>query len=216
MPEAKTDPAPAAPAPAKSGNKLILMVGLGLLLAAGGAGGAWFALGGKNKSHDPEAKVEEKKPAKKPLFTTLEPFTVNLQDPRGERFAQIGVTLQFEDPEIEMTLKDRLPAVRNAILLLISSKQIEELLSTQGKQQLAQQIRFQAARAMGVAVAEPVAAAPAAAASAPAAAPLPSDPSVAPAIAAAAPVVVAAAPAAKVATVENPIRDVLFSQFIVQ
>lgn len=215
MPEAKTDPAPAAPAPAKSGNKLILIVGLGVLLAAGGAGGAWFALGGQNKGGN-EAKVEEKKPAKKPLFTTLEPFTVNLQDPRGERFAQIGVTLQFEDPEVEMTLKDRLPAVRNAILLLISSKQIDDLLSTAGKQQLAQQIRFQAARAMGVAVAEPVAAAPAPAASAPAAVPLPSDPSVAPAITAAAPVVVAAAPAAKVATVENPIRDVLFSQFIVQ
>ena len=214
MPEAKTDPAPAAPAPAKSGNKLIPMIGLGLLLAAGGAGGAWFALGGKDKGGH-EAKVEEKKPARKPLFTTLEPFTVNLQDPRGERFAQIGVTLQFEEPEVEMALKDRLPAVRNAILLLISSKQIDELLSTQGKQLLAQQIRFQAARAMGVAVAEPVAAAPAAAASAPLAAPLPSDPSV-PAIAAAAPVVVAAAPAPKVATVENPIREVLFSQFIVQ
>ena len=205
MPEAKTDPAPAAPAPAKSGNKLILMVGLGLLLAAGGAGGAWFALGGKDKGH--EAKAEEKKPARKPLFTTLEPFTVNLQDPRGERFAQIGVTLQFEDPEVEVTLKDRLPAVRNAILLLISSKQIDDLLSTQGKQQLAQQIRFQAARAMGVAVAEPTAAAPAPAPAASAVVALPSDPSVAPAI---------PAPAAKVATVENPIREVLFSQFIVQ
>ena len=219
MPEAKTDPAPAAPAPAKSGNKLILIVGLGVLLAAGGAGGAWFALGGQNKGGN-EAKVEEKKPAKKPLFTTLEPFTVNLQDPRGERFAQIGVTLQFEDPEVEMTLKDRLPAVRNAILLLISSKQIDDLLSTAGKQQLAQQIRFQAARAMGVAVSEPVAAAPAPAVPASAAAPLPSDPSVSQAVPAAtlaaAPVVVAAAPAAKVATVENPIRDVLFSQFIVQ
>lgn len=211
MPEAKTDPAPAAPAPAKSGNKLILMVGLGLLLAAGGAGGAWLALGGKDKGH--EAKVEEKKPAKKPLFTTLEPFTVNLQDPRGERFAQIGVTLQFEDPEVEVTLKDRLPAVRNAILLLISSKQIDDLLSTQGKQHLAQQIRVQAARAMGVAVADAIAAAPAPAASAVVA--LPSDPSVAPA-AVPAPVVVAAAPAAKAVTVENPIREVLFSQFIVQ
>ena len=73
MPEAKTDPAPAASAPAKSGNKLILMVGLGLLLATGGAGGAWFALGGKSKGHDAEAKVEEKKPAKKPARTRRAP-----------------------------------------------------------------------------------------------------------------------------------------------
>ena len=162
------------PAPKKKFAKLILLVLGGVLLAAGGAGGAWFALGGRPAAaaHAPEPEAP-----KKPLFTTLEPFTVNLHDPRGERFAQVGVTLQFDDPDMEATIKDRLPAVRNNILMLISSKQMEELLTVEGKQALADQIRTQAGRALGV---EPKAV------------------------------------GKDGKPVENPIRQILFSQFIVQ
>ncbi|TFZ08340.1 flagellar basal body-associated FliL family protein [Ramlibacter humi] len=136
----------------KSGKKMIVIAIVALLAAGGGGGGAWFFLG--HKAEAGEEHAEKPKKASKPLFTTLEPFTVNLQDPRGERFAQIGITLQFEDPKLEAELKDRLPAVRNEILLLISSKQIEELLSTEGKQKLAEEIRLRSARAIGIDVAE--------------------------------------------------------------
>jgi hypothetical protein len=54
-----------------------------------------------------------------------------------------------------MKIKDRLPAVRNEILLLISSKEIDDLLTTEGKQKLAQEIRVRTARSLGVEVAEP-------------------------------------------------------------
>lgn len=136
-------------APPKSSKTLVIALAAALVVVlAGGGVGAWLLLG----------RTAEAAPAKKhastPLFTTLEPFTVNLQDPRGERFAQIGVTLQFEDPAIEKQIKDRLPAVRNEILLLISSKQIDDLLSSEGKRKLADEIRVRSARAMGVAVAD--------------------------------------------------------------
>lgn len=164
--------------PKKSGGKLILIAVLGVLLAAGGAGGAWFALSRGQAAEAPEQQAK-KKPAKKPLFTTLEPFTVNLQDPRGERFAQVGITLQFDEPSIESTIKDHLPAVRNDILMLISSKQIEDLLTVEGKRKLAEEIKLRAGRAIGVELPDPDAR------------PRKDDP-------------------------ENPIREVLFSQFIVQ
>ncbi|MBE7939217.1 MULTISPECIES: flagellar basal body-associated FliL family protein [Ramlibacter] len=196
-----------AATPPKKKSKLLL-IALGTLLLAGGAAGTtWYVMGG---SHH-EAAAEKKEPPKKPLYTTLETFTVNLQDPRGERFAQVGVTLQFEDPELEMKIKDRLPAIRNEILLLLSSKEMEDLLSVEGKQQLAEQIRERSALALGIPVVQhnytrvPPAMAAASAASG-----------------AAAPAALAAAetPKAeggtKVAGVENPIRGVLFSQFIVQ
>ena len=142
--------AAAAAAPPKSSKTLVIVLAAALVLVlAGGGAGAWFFLG-----RGAEA-APAKKHAAAPLFTTLEPFTVNLQDPRGERFAQIGVTLQFDDPATEKLIKDRLPAVRNEILLLISSKQIEDLLSNEGKRKLADEIRVRSARAMGVAVADP-------------------------------------------------------------
>lgn len=184
-----------AAAPKKSRKKLIMVAALGLVLASGGAGAAWFML---KKPADGAAVAQPKKPPAKPVFAPLEVFTVNLKDERGERFAQVGVTLELKDAAAENELKERLPAVRNEILLLLSSKRIEELLTDEGKRELAQQIRARAAHGMGLKLDEP------APATTPAAAPAP----------AASAVVVAAAP--KAAPVENPVHNVLFSQFIVQ
>ncbi len=183
-----------AAAPKKSRKKLIIIAALGLVLASGGAGAAWFML---KKPAEGTAVAEKKKPPVKPVFAPLDVFTVNLRDERGERFAQVGVTLQMKDAAAEAELKERMPAVRNEILLLLSSKRIDELLSDEGKRELAQQIRARAAHGMGLKLDEP-AAAPAAAAPAPGASA----------------VAVAAAP--KAAPADNPVHNVLFSQFIVQ
>jgi flagellar FliL protein len=182
-----------ADAPKKSGKKkLIVLVALVLVLAGGGGGAAWFFL---MKPADGAKVAEKKKPPAKPVFSPLDVFTVNLKDERGERFAQVGVTLELKDAATENELKERLPSVRNEILLLLSSKRIDELLTDEGKRELAQQIRTRAAHGMGVVPDEPEAAP-------------------APAPAGARPATVAAA--RKTEPVENPIHNVLFSQFIVQ
>lgn len=145
-----------APAPKKSKKLLVIALAAVLLLGGGGGGAAWWFM--QQKAAHAEGDEEEeaapppkkKKAEAKPLFSTLEPFTVNLKDPRGERFAQIGVTLQFEDPTIDAQVKERLPAIRNDILMLISSKAIEDLLTVEGKQRLAAEIRLAAGRALGV------------------------------------------------------------------
>lgn len=94
-------------------------------------------------------KKKDKKKAEKPLFSALDPFTVNLRDERGERFAQIGITLEIEEPAIDAKIKDHLPTLRNNILLLIASKRIEEILTDDGKRQLATQIQGRIGEALG-------------------------------------------------------------------
>jgi flagellar FliL protein len=184
-----------AEAPKKSGKKkLIVLIALVLVLAGGGAGAAWFFL---MKPADGAKVAEKKKPPPKPVFAPLDVFTVNLKDERGERFAQVGVTLELKDTAAENELKERLPAVRNEILLLLSSKRIDELMSDEGKRELAQQIRTRAAYGMGVKPDEAVVASAVKAVAGASGAPA-----------------VAAAP--KAAPVENPVQNVLFSQFIVQ
>lgn len=178
-------------APKKSSKKMLILLVAVLLLGGGGAGAAWVVLHKKGAS---EAKLEEKKVAAKPIFLNLEPFTVNLQDARGERYAQIGITLQVEDPNVETALKDRLPTVRNHVLLLISSKRIEDLLTPEGKQQLADDVRVRVATAMGIDLSAPTD---------------DDDPGPASKKKGVGKKVRAAAP-------ENPIKEVLFSQFIVQ
>jgi flagellar FliL protein len=208
--------APQDPAAPKKKSSKVLVMTLAAVLLAGGGGGAWWWTHRGGESDDEEAAAHaaaEKKKHAKPLFTTLDPFTVNLQDPRGERMAQIGLTLQFTDPHVEADIRDHLPAIRNEVLLLISSKQIDELLTVDGKKLLAAQIRTRAARAMGIE--------------------LPEDDAVAPEPAKAASKPVAHAEAEDAdeeepkpkpkkkkkkarPVVENPIQQVLFSQFIVQ
>ena len=175
---ANPTPEAGSPAPKKKKKLIVAAIAGALVLASGGAG-AWWYMG---QRHAGEAAGAPKAPVKT-SFVNLDPFTVNLHDPRGERFAQVGITLEIDDPKAEAQIKERLPAVRNNILLLLSAKEIEALLAPEGKQQLALEIREQAGQALGIA---------------PAAASAPAD----------------AKPAK--GSRANPIRGVLFSQFIVQ
>lgn len=133
--------------PAKKSKTLPIVLAALLLLGGGGAGAWWFLAGGKAGT---EAGAPRKS-QRKPVFVNLDPFTVNLRDERGERFAQIGITFEVEDASVEVSIKDRLPAVRNNILLLISAKNIESLLTAEGKQQLAGEVRAATGAALGVA-----------------------------------------------------------------
>ena len=127
-------------APKKKSKKgLIIAIASVVLLGAGG-GGAWFFL---NKGEpDPEAAAQASADKKKAarVFVTLEPFIVNLADRESERYAQVGVVLEVENKETEAQMTAKMPAVRNEILLLLSSKQAEEVSSREGKEQLAKEI----------------------------------------------------------------------------
>ncbi len=172
-------PAPAAPAegeaPKGGKKKMIIIIAAVAVLLAGG-GGAFFMM--KKKAADAEAAAaaeedgggdEHAKPAKAakkpehkkdehaapPAFVPLEPFVVNLADKESERFAQVGVTLQVDDPHMADEMKAYMPAIRNAVLLILSHKSSADLLSTEGKVKLAEEIRREAARAMGYEIDDP-------------------------------------------------------------
>jgi len=85
----------------------------------------------------------------------LDPFVVNLTDRDAERFAQVGISLQVDDHKLAEEMKAYMPAIRNAVLLILSHKSSEELLSVEGKQKLAEEIRRDAARAMGYEIEDP-------------------------------------------------------------
>jgi len=135
-------------APPAHRSKTLLIVLAALLLLGGGGAGAWWFLAGSKAGTEAGA---TRKSQRKPVFVNLDPFTVNLRDERGERFAQIGITFEVEDASVEVSIKDHLPAVRNNILLLISAKNIESLLSAEGKQLLANEVRVATGNALGVA-----------------------------------------------------------------
>jgi flagellar FliL protein len=155
-------PAGAAP---KGKKKLIIIVAAVLALVLGGGGGAVVVM--KKKAAAAAAAAEEEdgddagaapeKHAKDehktvPTFVPLEVFVVNLADKDAERFAQIGVTLEVDDPKFAEQLKVYMPAIRSGILMVMSHKTSQQLLDGNGKIQLARDVMREAVLPLGIEV----------------------------------------------------------------
>jgi flagellar FliL protein len=148
-----------APAPAKGKKKLIIIIAAVAVLLAGG-GGAAFVLMKKKAAAEasvegeeaaaPAAHAKSHDPKLAPTYAPLDPFTVNLADKDAERYAQIGITLELDDPHTADTLKNFMPAVRNNVLMVLAHKTSEELLARDGKVALAREIQRATARALGI------------------------------------------------------------------
>jgi flagellar FliL protein len=102
-----------------------------------------------------EHKLAKRDPKHPPTFLPLDPFVVNLADKDADRYAQIGITLELQDLKFADELKLYMPAIRNGILMIMAHKTSGELLDRSGKELLAQQVQREAARTMGIEVAEP-------------------------------------------------------------
>ena len=146
-----------AAAPAKGKKKLVIIIAVVALVLAGGGGAAVMMM--KKKATDAELEADGDAPAAKaakhdpksvPTFAPLEPFTVNLADRETERFAQVGITLELENAAVADQIKAYMPAIRNNILLAIADRTAAELQGREGKQLLAERIRRETARALGI------------------------------------------------------------------
>jgi flagellar protein FliL len=140
-------------APKKGSKKLIIIAAAAVALLAGGGGGAYVFLG-KHKEADAAAadehKAEKKVEKKAPVFVNLDPFTVNLQDEDGGHYLQVGIVLEASDAAMVEQIKVQMPVIRNRILLLLSSKRAEELLTLKGKQALAEEIANESRQPLGI------------------------------------------------------------------
>ena len=155
-------------APIRRPKKKILIVGvivLALVLAL--AGGALVFLkqrAARAAAGDDEAAAAAETaattashidPKNVPIYLPLDPFIVNLADREADRYAQIGVTFELESNAAGEQIKAYMPAIRNAILMLLANKTGKELMSREGKELLGQEILREAARPMGIEVAAP-------------------------------------------------------------
>ncbi|MBC7994882.1 MAG: flagellar basal body-associated FliL family protein [Rhizobacter sp.] len=154
--------------PKKGKKKLIIILVAVLLIALLGGGAAVFMMKKKaaaaaaaeedgGESEVTAATEKRKERAKNPpTFVPLEPFVVNLADKEADRFAQIGVTLEVEDAKFAEEMKAYMPAIRNGILMVLAHKTSAQLLSREGKLALAREIMREAVLPLGIdASAEP-------------------------------------------------------------
>ena len=112
----------------KKKGRVVIIIGVVVALAVCGAG-AWFLLGTGKKAEHAE-NVAANIP---PVFFTLDPFVVNLAG-EVQHYLQVGIDLKIADEHVKDRIKAHLPEIRNGVLLLLSSKQIDDL-SVAGRQE---------------------------------------------------------------------------------
>lgn len=148
----------------KKGNKKLIVIGAVVALLLVGGGGAFFMMKKKAAAEEGD-EAQTSQPAKKsaaprdpkavPTFVPLETFTVNLADRNAERYAQVGITLEVDDPKLGDQIKAYMPAIRNNILMALADRTAAELLEREGKAKLAEKIRRETSRALGYEVEDP-------------------------------------------------------------
>ena len=143
---ANPNAAPVAPAPAKS-KKLIVIVAIVAVLAIVAAAAYVLMMQRQHSSADGEEEVSAK--ATVPTFLPLDNMVANLADPGGDRFVQLGITLELADEKTATTVKQYLPSIRNGILMLVSQRTAEELLERDGKERLAADVLNEVSAPLG-------------------------------------------------------------------
>jgi flagellar FliL protein len=158
---AEAPPADEIALPTRGKKKLMILIAIALAIVLVLGGGAiWFlkhraaAAAATDEDGQPLAQAERQaRPHAPPVFVALDPFVVNLADKDTERYAQIGITLELDDPKVADEMKVYMPAIRDAILMILAHKTSAELLERSGKEALAAEIMRESVRPMGIEVA---------------------------------------------------------------
>jgi flagellar protein FliL len=135
-------------APPKKSKKLLIIIVAALVLLLGLGGGAFYLM----RSHAQQAEegdggekaqAAKKKDAKEaaPVYVALEPFTVNLLPENGDQFLQLIISIEVTDLHVGDRVKTYTPKLRNNVMMLLSGKKASELLTKDGKETLANEIR---------------------------------------------------------------------------
>jgi flagellar FliL protein len=139
MTEAAHAPAPAAAK--KGGSKLpLIIVAVVVVIALGAGGWFWHSRSAKAQTADAEQTEAPKKTEVKSVMH-LESFVVNLQGASDNGYLRIGIDLGLaaapKEDEKEVSPVGRL---RDAILTVLGTRTIDDLLTPEGKTKLKQDI----------------------------------------------------------------------------
>ncbi|PHR29442.1 MAG: flagellar basal body protein FliL [Desulfotalea sp.] len=136
-------------APEKGGNKkLFIIIGaiVAILMIGGGVGG-YLLLKPEPPAPeelDPGLQVpvpDLTKKAEIGPMVSIDEFVVNIISGDTPHYVKASFTVELSNEEVQPEVEQRMPQVRDAILLLIGNKTFEELQDLQGKRQLKAELK---------------------------------------------------------------------------
>ena len=129
-----------------SGKKRIIIIGSISVLVIAIAVSVFLFMRGKGDEGEEsaEAGVEKKhEPAdakKLPAIYPLEPFIVNISDGPNLRYLKIKLEFEINNAEAKTEIDPLQAPLRDAILVLLSGKHMEEITSIEGKNKLRNEV----------------------------------------------------------------------------
>ncbi len=131
------------------GSKLLLIIIIVLLLLLLIIGGlvAYFLLSGNSNQQQAQQPQKIEKKHKEaalaqigPIYP-LDPFTVNLVSSNADRYLKCKIDLELDSPNLQKEIDKKLPAIRDMIIQILSSKTVEEIQTARGKEKLKEEIK---------------------------------------------------------------------------
>jgi len=132
------------------GSKLLLIVIIVLLILLLAIGGlvAYFLLSNNDEKQPDQQQTKKMEKKHKvdsmaeigPIYP-LDPFVVNLVSPNADRYLKCKIDLELDSPDLQKEVDKKLPAIRDLIIQILSSKSVEEIQTAKGKQKLKEEIK---------------------------------------------------------------------------
>jgi flagellar FliL protein len=115
--------------------KLLIIIGIGVLILGAAGGGAWFFFFKGKPSPSPATA------ASNGHIYKMEPFLVNLADPGQPRYLKLTLQLEINQEKPNEEFEKRQPQLRDAILTILSSRNYREIMTSEGKAALREEIK---------------------------------------------------------------------------
>ncbi len=146
--------------PAKKSPMMLIIIVAAVVLAGGGgyffmskskakvaapeeAGDGAHGEAAPAKAEHGEAKGEKGKEGDKSgggVIKPLDTFIVNLADPSRPRYLKITIQLEMDKQETDAEVTSKMPQIRDSLIILLSSKTLEEISTAEGKYQMRDEI----------------------------------------------------------------------------
>ena len=137
MPPRETDENKEVEQSKSSSKMLIIVIALTALVAGGGG---FFAY---TKFFKEDSSAHAKSSAAEPVIHEMDTFLVNLSDAGGKRYLKLTMKAKLSDKEAQAEVAGKNFEIRDAVIMLLSSKEFQEIAKPEDKATLKQEVIFQ-------------------------------------------------------------------------
>jgi flagellar FliL protein len=118
----------------KKKSKLLFFIflGVGILLIGGGGFFAYTKFLAPQPTAEESAAIQKEQQVIGEIFG-LEPFVVNLADPKGKRYLKVKIELELENLAAVDKATKVAPKLRDMVIMMLTSLSFEEVMTPEGK-----------------------------------------------------------------------------------